>query len=123
MDYYNNETLSTNFVNLRRQEPEVISAIHKVEGGFTGLDILDIGCGAGIQLDIMSKHNPNLIVGVDASLPMLRKGKQSLVIKFVNSDAVYLPFKNNTFDVITSIQSVHFVKSDRLNDLFFCWNY
>lgn len=121
--YYNNETLSTNFVNLRRPESEVISAIHKIEGGFTDLDILDVGCGAGLQLDIMSKHNPNLIVGIDVSLPMLRKGKETLVKKFINSDALYLPFKNNTFDVITSIQSVHFVKSDKLTDLFACWNY
>lgn len=123
MTYFNDETLSCNFSNLRRPESEIISAIYKIEGGFAGLSIIDIGCGTGVQLDFMTQYKPNSLIGVDDSLPMLRRAKKSSIKKFVNCDALCLPFKSSIFDIVTSIQSIHFIATHQLSNLFSSWKY
>ena len=67
--------------------------------------LLDLCCGTGDIIEILSKQNLNLeITGADFSEKMLNIAKQKFAddnIHFINADATKLPFKNNSFDIIT----------------------
>ncbi|MEW6026721.1 MAG: ubiquinone/menaquinone biosynthesis methyltransferase [Planctomycetota bacterium] len=67
--------------------------------------ILDVCTGTGEMARYLSKHinNGNLIMASDFTLPMLKYAQKKNVsaIRFANADSVRLPFKDNTFDVVT----------------------
>ncbi len=75
----------------------------------TGLTILELGVGPGIYLEEFIKKANN-VIGVDISLKMLNLAKDKLrkndrnVFNLVLCDAEYLPFRNNTFDIINCIE-------------------
>ncbi len=75
------------------------------------LKILDLGSGGRRGLEKFGK-----VVYSDISLEMLKQGKLS---SGVNLDASSLPFKDESFDVVTSIAMFHHLptKQDRLNFL------
>ena len=75
------------------------------------LKILDLGSGGCRGLDKFGK-----VIYSDISLEMLKQGK---LRSGVNLDASSLPFKDESFDVITSIAMFHHLptKKDRLNFL------
>ncbi len=65
--------------------------------------MLDLGCGTGMFLEELSKRS-ELVVGVDASVEMLKLAKRrakgaTLVLADVDS----LPFADCSFDVVVSI--------------------
>jgi ubiquinone/menaquinone biosynthesis C-methylase UbiE len=67
---------------------------------------LDLGCGHQIlqkwklnkELELINK--PKSIVGIDYNFPSLLK--HTTILNKVNGDISFLPFKRNTFDLITS---------------------
>lgn len=70
--------------------------------------ILDIATGTGDLAIMMSKLNPDKIVGLDISAGMLEVGKQKISklnladkIEMIVGDSENMPFDNNTFDAIT----------------------
>lgn len=73
--------------------------------------ILDAGCGTGIfTLDILQKGAR--VVGVDISLPMLRRAKEkSKEYSFhgVMADMLALPFAREIFDRVISITALEFI--------------
>lgn len=71
--------------------------------------LLDIGCGTGSKIFPLSAHLLGL-VGLDPSQSMLdsalqKKSAFSTTIELVKGRAEYLPFQNQSFDIITSILS------------------
>lgn len=65
-----------------------------------GMTVLDLACGTGDMILELQKKVKNVkILGADFSKNMLEiaKGK-GVDAPFVNADAHYLPFKNNSFD-------------------------
>lgn len=71
--------------------------------------ILDIGTGTGDFAIIAAKYTNAKIIGVDLSKKMIDVGKRKVNKKNLNkrisfkiADAEKLPFKKNSFDVITS---------------------
>jgi len=71
--------------------------------------LLDVGCGKGLLFDnIMGLNKSKLLVGVD--LIKNRKGQYQHVV----ADASSLPFKNNTFSLVTAFSLIeHIPKTER----------
>lgn len=72
--------------------------------------LLDVGCGGGWFLRDVNKRYPHLkLTGCDLSEPMLVYSKKLLGVKatIVEGDAQNLPFRDNTFDCVTSTLAFH----------------
>jgi ubiquinone/menaquinone biosynthesis C-methylase UbiE len=95
----------------------------KIESAFLGFlgnlngggHILDVGCGTGYFLNLMRKRRFNC-TGIDISENMLleaRKNFSDLPVQL--ADARKLPFKDNSFDAVISIETLrYFSKRDSL---------
>lgn len=72
--------------------------------------VLDIGCGGGFDMFCSSElvGPKGKVFGLDLSIEMLEKAKENLALAgvsnatFQTGSSEKLPFKNNTFDVVTS---------------------
>ena len=73
-----------------------------------GDEILDVGCAKGFMLVDFIKHEPGLSVrGIDVSEYAISNA-HSDVEKFLEvGDARELPFEDNTFDLVVSINTIH----------------
>jgi len=70
--------------------------------------ILDIGCGKGFLLYELMKAVPGLeIVGLDVSRYALINAKEEVVSSLCEGKAEFLPFKDQSFDLIISITTLH----------------
>lgn len=71
--------------------------------------VLEIGCGPGTFIREVSMFS-KLIVGVDFSEEMLRIAKYTSNEEYLlEADALYLPFKNNFFDIVYCIRTFQHV--------------
>jgi len=81
--------------------------------------ILDVGCGTGEYTTSLANHCKS-IVGLDTSPKMIKKGmtkakEKSLEnIAFVVGDITHLPFCNQIFDVVTSVNLIHHLVYDKI---------
>lgn len=70
--------------------------------------ILDIGCGKGFMIYDLKKLLPKAkIVGIDISRYAIKNSKKEVRHLLKLGNAKKLPFKNNTFDLIISINTLH----------------
>lgn len=85
----------------------------------SGAQILDLGCGTGLELGYYFKLNPSAkVTGIDLAPGMLK----ALKAKFPNKDlkliqASYFeePFGANVFDAAVSVESLHhFTKEEKI---------
>lgn len=70
-------------------------------------NLLDVGCGEGVALSLISKNFPDVeIVGVDVDREALRIGARMLYpnLSFIRADARLLPFQKVRFDVVLGIE-------------------
>ncbi|MBI2850511.1 MAG: methyltransferase domain-containing protein [Chloroflexi bacterium] len=87
-----------------------------------GETILDVGCGTGVfTTDFLAAGAR--VIGVDISAPMLRfalRKTSGYPFAAVRGDVLSLPFKDNSFDKVTSITALEFVADARgaVNELF-----
>jgi len=73
--------------------------------GSGSLKVLDLGCGNGYVLSVLSKSFPaNIYWGLDFTKELLSiaKNRELPNCKFIEADACSLPFDTNYFDVIYS---------------------
>ena len=80
---------------------------------------LDIGCGTGALLTVLSRHYPHAsLVGLDLAFNMARQSAAHLREKalLVNGDAERLPFQDGMFDLVVSASTLQWV--DRLDCCF-----
>ena len=84
-----------------------------------GAQILDLGCGTGLELEHYFKINPSAkITGIDLTETMLN----ALRNKFPEKDLSLIcgsyfdvPFEENTFDAAVSVESLHhFTKEEKV---------
>ena len=76
--------------------------------------ILDVGCGGGINVKRMSKQ-AKMVYGVDFSSDSVKVSKdvnrQEIYdnkVKIIQGDVQSLPFKDNSFDIVTAFETVYF---------------
>ena len=74
-----------------------------------GARVLDVGCGVGFATRLFAGllGNEAQVVGVDLSLPHLRAARADSSPSWVQADAAQLCFRNATFDLIWSCNTVN----------------
>jgi SAM-dependent methyltransferase len=70
--------------------------------------LLDVGCGKGFMLNDFSSLIPGLnVCGVDVSEYAIEHSMESVCHNLQFADARELPFNDNSFDLVISINTVH----------------
>ena len=87
---------------------EVVKDLNNFYKLKNGSKILDIGCGKGFMLFDFMKLNPNFVLeGIDISDYAITNAVPE-VKKFLKvGDAKSLPYENNSFDLVISINTTH----------------
>ena len=97
---------------LRRMQADVVSFVEKSKG----LKLLDVGCGTGELLLMLSEklENPGLY-GIDISKNMLMIAEKKLGGKALLkiSDVESLPFKDKSFSSVISLTAFHHFDADK----------
>ena len=77
--------------------------------------ILDIGCGKGFLLYDFLKVLPNAeVFGLDISKYALENSKSEIKSKLIKGTATNLPFDDNYFDLVISINTLHCLEAPDL---------
>jgi ubiquinone/menaquinone biosynthesis C-methylase UbiE len=100
---------------LRRENESIRSFLQEIPLKQT----LDIGCGRGNSLSLLS-DSPASLVAVDNIFEMVHRNIPSFPgIKFVTAEARFLPFQKNSFQLIVCIGLFEYLKnwSDLLQEI------
>ena len=84
-----------------------------------GAQILDLGCGTGLELDAFFSLNPNAkVTGIDLAVGMLNELKKKFSDKDINlilGSYFEVPFGEECFDAAVSVESLHhFTKDEKI---------
>ena len=80
-----------------------------------GSKILDIGCGKGYLLYEFLKINPSFeIFGIDISEYAIKNSKSEVKSKLIKGCASELPYEDDFFDLVISINSLHCLPINKL---------
>ena len=88
------------------------------------LNILDLGCGTGLEIEALLQRVPNvLITGVDLSKNMLERLRKRYInhmdqITLVADSYLTMPFEAHAYDHIISAMSVHHLLCDTKRKLY-----
>ena len=75
--------------------------------------VLDVGCAKGFMLYDLVQAIPGIsIAGIDVSEYAIENGKTEVKEFLSVADAMSLPFEDDSFDVVISINTVHNLKRD-----------
>ena len=71
--------------------------------------LLDIGCGTGYLINMLSQKYEAEYIGLDLSPEMIKQSNNKNIknAKFVEGRSDKIPFDDNTFDIVTCSQSFH----------------
>ena len=99
---------------LKRRTNEILTVIKKYEHAELG-NLLDVGCADGLMLEVFGqKLDISLSVGMDLSYELLKANPTSTV-KFVQGNALDLPFRDQRFDlVVTSAVIEHVSDAEKM---------
>src|SRR5689334_9843603 len=76
------------------------------------LKILDIGCGTGGTTKALAKFGD--VYASDSSLTALKYTRKNGLDKLIRCSASNLPFRPETFDTITILDALEYIKDDVL---------
>ena len=90
--------------------PELKIAFNEL-GLAPGAKVLDVGCGVGFATRMLSDllGRDAHVVGIDLSLPHLQAARDPKVIGLVQADAARLCFRDASFDLIWSCNTINHV--------------
>lgn len=98
---------------LKRRARKIVEELNPKEGE----KILDLGCGTGYYLFLLSSLPVKLdLTGFDHDIKALKEAEHFLKgrkIEFVLGDSHVLPFKDNTFDKIVASEVLEHVADDK----------
>ena len=85
----------------------------------SGVRILDLGCGTGLELDAFFRLNPDAeVTGIDLApgmLQALRKKYPERALTLIEGSYFDVTFGENTFDAAVSVESLHhFTKEEKI---------
>lgn len=72
--------------------------------------LLDLGCGTGEMIRLLREKHPHMMLwGLDLSPEMIRMAKEKQIpnVDFRVGDAEFLPYPDQSFDVVLCMQSFH----------------
>lgn len=95
----------------KAREPWIFARIEKDFNAPHTVNVLDIGCGGGFLTNSMAKKGYN-VTGLDISAESLivaRNHDETKSVNYVEGDATKLPFSDNSFDIITSMDFLEHV--------------
>ncbi len=99
-------------MSLKRRAKRIIEAVEPSDGD----KILDLGCGTGYYLFLLSNLPVKLnLTGVDNDDKALREAKSFLSrkIRFILSDSHRLPFRDSTFDKVVASEVLEHLEDDQ----------
>lgn len=73
--------------------------------------LLDIGCGTGVLLEAVRRHQPDAVLaGIDISPGMIEMARKKLGsdAELTVADVEWMPFETASFDVVVSTSSFHY---------------
>ena len=77
--------------------------------------ILDVGCGKGFMLHDFKEYMPDCeVAGVDVSQYAIHHAMESVQPFLLNTSAESLPYADNSFDLVISINTIHNLPVERL---------
>lgn len=90
----------------------IMSNVKEVLNTISGGKILDVGCGRGWFIKRLKENLKDYdeIIGIDIRDDVLEKARekhQETKIKFANIDATKMPYKDNSFDVVSISNTLH----------------
>jgi 2-polyprenyl-3-methyl-5-hydroxy-6-metoxy-1,4-benzoquinol methylase len=74
--------------------------------------ILDVGCGTGCNLEYLRSHGYRDVVGLDFSTSALEFCHSRGLQQVVCADGTFPPFKDQAFEMITSLDMIEHVQED-----------
>ncbi|MFH2062168.1 MAG: class I SAM-dependent methyltransferase, partial [Candidatus Beckwithbacteria bacterium] len=75
------------------------------------LKILDIGCGDGVLLYLISQKTKAQLFGIDSDRDSLKIAKSKVNAKFFQASAYKLPFKTQSFDIVIASEIIEHLKN------------
>jgi ubiquinone/menaquinone biosynthesis C-methylase UbiE len=96
------------------EQPAVLSLLPPMKG----LNVLDLGCGAGELCRKLSALGASQVIGVDISANMLELAQKGAAanVSYLNKAMEDLEFPAGSFDLVVSSLALHYVKN--LTELF-----
>lgn len=82
--------------------------------------LLDLGCGTGLELDVLLAARPGLsVTGIDLSASMLANlRRKHPAVRTICADYFSHPFEQESFDAVMSFETLHHFKPEKKRDLF-----
>lgn len=87
-----------------------------------GVNILDLGCGTGLELEFYFKLNPSAkVTGIDLAPGMLAALKEKFPdkdITLIQGSYFDIPFPENDYDAAVSVESLHHFTKEQKSALY-----
>lgn len=85
-------------------------------------EVLDLGCGTGLELDFYFKHNPTAkVTGIDLAENMLKVVKNKFYDKKLTTicgSYFDIPLGEECYDAIVSVESLHHFTKEKKTSLY-----
>jgi SAM-dependent methyltransferase len=92
--------------------PQVLAVVRELTGAAPSRRALDVGCGTGLS-SLALLELAREVVGIDASLDMLRHARRAKGVSYVASAAEAPPFRPGAFDLVVACGSIDWVDRSR----------
>jgi len=109
INYEREDAAWENQINLYTHLLEIVK---KYNIKFEELNLLDVGCGFGYGSHLIKKYYKlKSITALDFNKSFIEDAKQKFNdVNYIHGTATEMPFEDNTFDIITNIESLHHYK-------------